>query len=86
MLTQIATVLGHAALIGEIALGAALLLVWVVIEVIGYGGAAIMLLRRQRWLTFASRPRPARDIKWGATVRAAGIRSQRLHTRRPEAA
>jgi hypothetical protein len=78
MLTQIATVIGHAALIGEIALGAALLLLWVAIEVIGYGGVAILLLRQQRWLTFASRPKPARDIKWGATVRAAGLRRVRV--------
>jgi hypothetical protein len=78
MLTQIATVIGHAALIGEMALGAALLLLWVAIEVIGYGGVAIMLLRRQRWLTFTSRPKPARDIRWGSTVRAAGIRRIRV--------
>jgi hypothetical protein len=77
MLTQIATVIGEVAVICELALGAALLLLWVAIEVIGYGGLAIMVLRRQRWLSLASRPKPARDIKWGATVRAAGIRRLR---------
>jgi hypothetical protein len=78
MLTQIATVIGEIAVICELALGAALLLVWVAIEVIGYGGLAIVALRRQRWVSFASRPKPARDIKWGATVRAAGIRRVRV--------
>jgi hypothetical protein len=86
MLAQMATIIGEAALIGEVALGAALLLLWAAIEVIGYGGLAIAILRRQRWMTLASQPKPARDIKWGASVRAAGLRSQRLQTRRPQAA
>jgi hypothetical protein len=86
MFAQIATVIGEAVLSCEIALGATLLLLWAAIEVIGYAGLAIAIVRRQRWVTFASRPAPARDIKWGATVRAAGIRSQRLQVRRPQAA
>ena len=78
MFAQITTIIGEAALICELALGAAVLLLWVAIEVIGYGGIALAILRRQRWVTFASRPRPARDIKWGATVRAAGMRRVRV--------
>jgi hypothetical protein len=86
MFAQIATVIGEAALICEVLLGAALLLLWLAIEVIGYAGLAIAIARRQRWLMLTSRPQPARDIKWGATVRAAGMRSQRLQARRPQAA
>jgi hypothetical protein len=86
MWTEIASIIGEAAVIAQLLLGAVLLLVWVAIEVIGYGGLAISLLRRQRWVSFAWTPKPARDIKWGATVRAAGIRSQRVQTRRPQAA
>jgi hypothetical protein len=80
MLTQIATIIGEGAVIGELALGAVLLTLWAAIEVIGYGGLAISLLKRQRWVSLASKPkaRPARDIKWGATVRAAGLRRVRV--------
>ena len=78
MFAQIATIIGEAALICELALGAGVLLLWTAIEVIGYGGIALAILRRQRWVTFTSRPRPARDIKWGATVRAAGMRRVRV--------
>jgi len=77
MFAQITTIIGEVALVCELALGAALVLLWAAIEVIGYGGIALAILRRQRWVTFSSRPRPARDIKWGATVRAAGIRRLR---------
>jgi hypothetical protein len=78
MWAQMATIIGEAALICEVALGAALLLLWAAIEVIGYGGVAIAILRRQRWLTLSSQPKPARDIKWGASVRAAGMRRVRV--------
>jgi hypothetical protein len=78
MLTQISTVVGEAAVVCELLLGAALLLLWVAIEVVGYCGLAVAFLRSQRWLTLASTTRPARDIKWGATVRAAGMRRVRV--------
>ena len=78
MFAQITTIIGEVALICEVALGAALLLLWAAIEVIGYGGLALAFLRRQRWVTFTSRPMPSRDIKWGATVRAAGLRRIRV--------
>jgi hypothetical protein len=78
MLTQIVTIAGEIVVACELLLGAALLLLWVAIEVVGYGGLALAVLRNQRWLTLASpRPRPARDITWGATIRAAGIRRMR---------
>ena len=78
MFAQITTIIGEAARICELALGAAVLLLWAAIEVIGYGGIALAILRRQRWVTFTWRPRRARDIKWGATVRAAGLRRIRV--------
>jgi len=80
MLTQIATIIGEGAVIGQLVLGAALFTLWVAIEVIGYGALAVSLLKRQRWVSFVSTPkaRPARDIKWGATVRAAGLRRMRV--------
>ena len=78
MFAQITTIIGAAALICELALGAAVLLLWTAIEVIGYGGIALAIVRRQRWVTFTPRPRRARDIKWGSTVRAAGMRRVRV--------
>jgi len=80
MLTQIATIIGEGAVIGQLVLGAVLLILWVAVEVIGYGGLAVSLLKRQRWVSFESKPKakPMRDIKWGATVRAAGVRRVRV--------
>ena len=79
MLTQIATILGEIAVACELLLGAALLLLWVAIEVVGYCGLALAIVRSQRWLTLAApRTKPAKDIKWGATVRAAGMRRVRV--------
>ena len=80
MWTQIATIIGEGAVLGQLVLGAVLFTLWVAIEVIGYGGLAVSLLKRQRWVSFASKPtmKPVRDIKWGATVRAAGVRRVRV--------
>jgi len=78
MFAQITTIIGEVALICEVALGAALVLLWAAIEVIGYGGIALAFMRRQQWVTFTWRARPARDIKWGSTVRAAGLRRIRV--------
>jgi len=86
MMSQMATVAAEAAVIGEALLGAALLLVWTAIEIIGYGGLLIVIVRRQRWLVVSAAPKPARDIRWGATVRAAGLRSRRLQSGRPQTA
>ena len=49
-------------------------------SVIGYGGLVVGLLKRQRFVSLASTPkrRTSRDIKWGATVRAAGVRRVRV--------
>ena len=80
MWTQIATIIGEGAVIGQLVLGVVLFTLWVAIEVIGYGGLAVSLLKRQRWVSFESKPKakPVRDIKWGATVRAAGVRRVRV--------
>ena len=80
MWTQIATMIGEGAVIGQLVLGVVLFTLWVAIEVIGYGGLAVSLLKRQRWVSFESKPKakPARDITWGATVRAAGVRRVRV--------
>ena len=80
MWTQIANIIGEGAVIGQLVLGAALFILWVAIEVVGYGGLVVSLLKRQRWVSFAAKPKakPVRDIKWGATVRAAGVRRVRV--------
>ena len=80
MLTQIETIISEGAVIGQLVLGAVLLTLWAAIEVIGYGGLVVSLLKRQRWVSFESKPKakPMRDIKWGATVRAAGVRRVRV--------
>jgi hypothetical protein len=80
MWTQIATIIGDGAVIGQLVLGVILFTLWVAIEVIGYGGLVVGLLKRQRFVSLASTPkrRTSRDIKWGATVRAAGVRRVRV--------
>ena len=60
-----ATVAAEAAVIGEALLGAALLLVWTAIEIIGYGGLLIVIVRRQRWLVVSAAP-SRRAISAGA--------------------
>ena len=77
MLSQIAAV---AAAVCEMLLGVVLLLLWVAVEVIGYGGLLFSLVRSQRWLVVVTPPRPVRTVKWGTTVRAAGLRSRRPQT------
>jgi hypothetical protein len=60
-------------------LGGALLIVWVVIEASGFGGALICLALRRGWLVLPAGPRrvrKARDTRWGVAVRAAGLRSK----------
>jgi hypothetical protein len=61
---------------GAALLGAALLVVWMAIEVIGYGGALFCIALRRGWIVLPSGPRvrKARDIRWGVAVRAAGLR------------
>ena len=86
MLSQMATVAAEAALVCEVLLGAVLLLLWTAIEIVGYGGLLVAIVRHQRWFVPARAPKPARDIRWGATVRAAGLRSRRLHSGRPQTA
>jgi hypothetical protein len=78
MLSQIATVSADAAVVCEMLLGAALLLLWVAVELIGYGGLLFYTARSQRWFVELTRSKPARDDRWGTTVRAAGLRSRRL--------
>jgi hypothetical protein len=85
MLSQIATVAAEAVVVCEMLLGAALLVLWTAIEVIGYGGLLLKLIRSQRWLVVAP-AKPAREIRWGTTVRAAGLRGRRMHTGRPQTA
>jgi hypothetical protein len=74
MVTPFTTVMAEAAVVCEVLCGAALLLAWVAIEVIGYSGMAIQVLRRQRWFPMPARRQPVRDVRWGVTVRAAGLR------------
>ena len=80
MLSQIAAVAAEAAAVCEMLLGAVLLLLWVAVEVIGYGGLLFSLARSQRWLVVVTPPRPARTVRWGISVRAAGLRSRRPQT------
>ena len=75
MLTQIAAVATEVVLVCEVLLGAVLLLLWAALEVIGYGGLLISIVRRQRWFVVVpAPPKPARDVRWGTTVRAEGLR------------
>ena len=78
MLSQLATVAAEAAFGCEVLLGAVLLLLWTAFEVIGYGGLLFYIVRHQRWLVVSAAPKPARDIRWGTTVRAAGLRARPL--------
>ncbi len=86
MLSQLATVAAEAASVCEVLLGAVLLLAWTAFEVIGYAGLLFYIVRHQRWLVISAAPKPARDIRWGATVRAAGLRARRLQTGGPQTA
>ena len=86
MLSQMATVAAEAAFVGEALLGAVLLVLWTAIEVIGYGGRLFYIVRHQRWFVVSAAPKPARDIRWGTTVRAAGLRARRLQTGGPQTA
>ena len=86
MLSQMATVAAEAVLVCEVLLGAVILVLWTAIEVIGYGGLLVHIVRKQRWLVVSAAPKPARDIRWGTTVRAAGLRARRLQTGGPQTA
>ena len=86
MVSQLATVAAEVAFVCEVLLGAILLLLWTAFEVIGYGGLLFSIVRRQRWLVVSAAPKRARDIRWGATVRAAGLRSRQVHSGRPQTA
>ena len=86
MLSQMATVAAEAVLVCEVLLGALILVLWTAIEVIGYGGLLFYLVRRQRWLVLSAAPKPSRDIRWGTTVRAAGLRARRLQVGKPQTA
>jgi hypothetical protein len=58
-------------------LGAALLILWMAIEVIGYGGMLVCIAIRRGWIVLPSastRIRKTRDVRWGVAVRAAGMR------------
>jgi len=62
---------------GAVLLGAALLILWIAIEVIGYGGILVCLAIRHGWIVLPSgstRIRKSRDVRWGVAVRAAGLR------------
>jgi hypothetical protein len=78
MLSQIAAVATEVVLVCEVLFGAVLLLLWAALEVIGYGGLLFSIVRNQRWFIVVSAPsKPPRDIRWGITVRAAGLRLTR---------
>ena len=62
---------------GAVLLGAALLILWIAIEVIGFGGMLVCLAMRRGWIVLPSgstRTRKSRDVRWGVAVRAAGLR------------
>jgi hypothetical protein len=61
---------------GAVLLGAALLVLWAAIEVVGYGGVVFCVAVRRGWLVRPSRStsRKARDIRWGVAIRMAGLR------------
>ena len=73
MVSQVMTVLGEAFVACELALGAALLLVWAAIEMIGYGGLLYRMALKQQWVSLRRPAKPANDIRWGTVVRAAGF-------------
>ena len=60
---------------GAVLLGAAILVLWAAIEVVGYGGLVICVALRRGWLVLPSRStsRKARDVRWGVAVRMAGL-------------
>jgi hypothetical protein len=74
MLSQIATMAAEAAVVCEVLVGAALLLLWAAIELIGYGGVLFHIVRRRHRFVVVAPSKPARDVRWGTTVRAAGLR------------
>ena len=86
MVSQLATVAAEVAFVCEVLLGAVLLLLWTAFEVIGYGGLLFYIVRHQRWLVVSTAAKPARDIRWGTAVRAAGLRARRLQAGGPQTA
>ena len=85
MLSQITTMIGEVAAVGQVLLGGALLLLWVAFEAIGYGGLLFFIARDRGWIDLGSRSRskPVRKARhdgpvprWGLAVRAAGLRRQ----------
>ena len=61
--------------VGAVLLGAALLILWIAIEVIGFVGTAVCIAMRRGWIVLPSpTTRKARDVRWGVAVRAAGLR------------
>jgi len=74
MLTQIATLATEAIVVCEMLLGMVLLLVWIALELIGYGGVLFYIARSRGWFTLVAPAKPRRDVRWGVTVRAAGLR------------
>jgi len=74
MLSQIATLATEAAAVCEMLLGAVLLVAWIALELIGYGGLMFHAARSRGWFTLVAPAKPRRDIRWGVTVRAAGLR------------
>jgi hypothetical protein len=77
MVSQMMTIVAEIALACEVAFGALLLLLWVAIEVMGYAGLLLQTVRNQRWIVLQRPVKPTRDIKWGTSVRAAGLRALR---------
>jgi hypothetical protein len=69
--------IGEMLVVCEALLGAALLLAWAAVEVIGYVGFVLYLALKRGWIAFAAPPRPKRDVRWGTAVRAAGLSAGR---------
>jgi hypothetical protein len=76
MVSQVVTIVGQVAVACEVALGAALLLLWAAFQVIGYGGLLCQIALNQRWIALQRPAKPKRDIRWGTAVRAEGFRAR----------
>jgi hypothetical protein len=77
MVSQLATIGREVVVTFEVVLGAALLLAWAAVEIIGYAGVLWRAAANQQWVAVRRPVKPAHDIRWGTAVRAAGFRAQR---------
>jgi hypothetical protein len=65
--------------VAEVMVSAVLLLGWAAVEVVGYVTLLVHNIKNQRWLLIQRSVAPAREIRWGTAVRAAGLHGRRQH-------